>query len=93
VKPKIVRTIEGLRRETAKWRNDDLTSITGGPRLKAESITAYVTPWGALNVAGVDDSGETQVYWWTPGMTKWIASPHSNASAGARNCAAPTTRR
>jgi pantoate--beta-alanine ligase len=25
VKPKIVRTIEGLRRETAKWRNDDLT--------------------------------------------------------------------
>ena len=25
VKPKIVRSIEGLRRETAKWRNDDLT--------------------------------------------------------------------
>ena len=25
MKPKIVRTIEGLRRETAKWRNDDLT--------------------------------------------------------------------
>jgi pantoate--beta-alanine ligase len=25
VKPKIVRTIEGLRRETAKWRGDDLT--------------------------------------------------------------------
>jgi pantoate--beta-alanine ligase len=25
VKPKIIRTIEGLRRETAKWRGDDLT--------------------------------------------------------------------
>ena len=25
MKPKIVRSIEGLRRETAKWRNDDLT--------------------------------------------------------------------
>ena len=25
MKPKIVRTIEALRRETAKWRNDDLT--------------------------------------------------------------------
>ncbi len=25
MKPKIVRSIEGLRRETAKWRDDDLT--------------------------------------------------------------------
>jgi hypothetical protein len=37
-------------------------------------LTAYVTPWGGLNIAGHDrDTGRPTVYWWTPGMTDWIS--------------------
>lgn len=57
------------------WLNDDLTAITGGPQLRSESLTAYSTPWGALNIAGLDRSGVLVVYWWTPGMKAWISSP------------------
>jgi hypothetical protein len=46
------------------WSFVDFTQDFGGVPLEAGSLTGWVTPWGALNVAGVDDQGQTHVYWW-----------------------------
>ena len=35
------------------------------------STSSYVTPWGGLNIAGRDTSGNLSVYWWAPGMENW----------------------
>jgi hypothetical protein len=54
------------------WRSDRL--VDGTPaQLDENSITAYVTPWGGLNIAGLDKStGKLTAYWWTPGMPAWV---------------------
>lgn len=58
-----------------EWSSNDLTAITGGPRLAAGSLASYVTPWGGLNVVGTRaDTGDTVVYWWAPGAA-WTAEP------------------
>ena len=36
--------------------------MTGG-------LASWVAPWGALNLAGLNDNGEIIVYWWVPGST------------------------
>lgn len=54
-----------------EWRQANLTTAFDGPTLTANSITSFVAPWGALNVAGIDDDGELAVYWWAPGLTDW----------------------
>lgn len=43
-------------------------------------ITAYVTRWGGMNVAGLDAEGNIHVVWWGPGITLWRAD---NLSANA----------
>lgn len=49
------------------WNQDDLTSLTGGPLLTPSTVTSYVSSWGGLNVAGIDDAtGDLYVYWWSP---------------------------
>jgi hypothetical protein len=48
------------------WAKNDFTSEFGGPNLRAESMTSYVTPWGGMNVGGVSDDGRVLVYWWVP---------------------------
>lgn len=47
------------------WRVDNLSVITGSPPL-AGGLTAYTTPWGAMNIVGLDASGAVQVVWWVP---------------------------
>lgn len=53
------------------WRFDALTDVVKGrPMIEPSTLTAYVTPWGGLNVAGLDRQGQLWVYWWTP-TTPW----------------------
>lgn len=56
------------------WTTSDLTSIIGGPQLQASSMTSFVTPWGATNIAGLDAGGKLTVYWWAPGSNGWAIS-------------------
>jgi hypothetical protein len=34
--------------------------------LRGESIVAFPTPNGGLNIAGIKDDGEVALYWWVP---------------------------
>lgn len=61
------------------WRFDRLTDVVAdGPALVADTLTSYVTPWGGLNVAGLDQAGTLWVYWWTP-TTAWTAETIDDA--------------
>jgi len=57
-----------------EWRVSNLTDLFDGPQLDPASITSYVTPWGGLNVGGLDADGDVTVYWWVPGFTDWRIS-------------------
>lgn len=51
----------------AEWARDNLTALTDGPTFVLGSVTSYVSEWGGLNIAGMDEStGEIKVYWWSP---------------------------
>ncbi len=52
------------------WLTTNLTEEFSGPALVAESVTSYVTTWGGLNVAGLDETGNVTVYWWAPALTE-----------------------
>jgi len=53
-----------------EWRFDVLVP-QDARGLRPGSLSAYVTPWGGLNVAGIDpDTNKVAVYWWTP-TTPW----------------------
>jgi hypothetical protein len=56
----------------SRWRTDRL--VEGTPdQLDASTLTAYVTPWGGLNIAGLDrTTGKLTAYWWAPGKPTWI---------------------
>jgi predicted outer membrane repeat protein len=56
------------------WAKSDLTAVSGGPALVNGRVTGWVTPWGAINYAGLDASGEVYAYWWTPVTNEWQAS-------------------
>ncbi|MEO0482263.1 MAG: S8 family serine peptidase [Planctomycetota bacterium] len=56
-----------------EWRLTNLTEAADGPRLVAATTASYVTSWGGLNVAGVDESGDLVVYWWSPQSNRWRA--------------------
>jgi hypothetical protein len=53
------------------WLTDNLSQEFSGPNLSDVSITSYVSTWGGLNVAGLDDAGRVVVYWWAPGLSAW----------------------
>ncbi len=68
----------------AEWRTSNLTDIIGGPRLQESTLASFVTPWGAMNIAGVAaGTGATVVYWWTPESGAWQIAPLSETIAGA----------
>lgn len=52
------------------WQYSDLTSLVSGPTMSG-GLTSWVAPWGALNLAGLNDDGEIVVYWWVPGLSSW----------------------
>lgn len=46
-------------------------------------LEAYVTPWGGLNVAGLDEGGRIWTVWWAPGAGRWYVSNLSAISKTA----------
>jgi len=52
------------------WAVSDFNALFDGPRLEADSLSAFVTPWGALNITGKDHQGDVVAYWWTPSFGK-----------------------
>jgi len=65
------------------WVTTNLSDQFSGPALQASSVSSYVTPWGGLNVSGLDQSGKVVVYWWAPGLDNWNITPLTDAIAGA----------
>ncbi|HRQ73341.1 MAG TPA: hypothetical protein PLU35_09970 [Phycisphaerales bacterium] len=49
----------------AAWTTSDLSAITGAPALHGV-LTAYLTPWGGINLAGILADGALSVTWWVP---------------------------
>ncbi len=49
-----------------QWQTDNLTDEFAGPNLQPDSMTSWVTPWGAMNIAGREADGTISVYWWVP---------------------------
>lgn len=66
-----------------QWAVSDMSSLFGGPELRTDSLTSFVTPWNATNIAGADASGNVVVYWWAPGMTDWVVSPMADIVSNA----------
>ncbi|MGE3107284.1 MAG: CAP domain-containing protein [Phycisphaerales bacterium] len=68
-----------------EWRTNNLTQEFSGPALQAASITSYVTTWGGLNIAGLNDQGDVTVYWWAPALTEtgWQITNLSQQIEGA----------
>lgn len=56
------------------WTTSNLSDMFGGPSLERTSLASYVTPWGGLNVVGLDERGDLVVYWWAPGMSEWVVT-------------------
>jgi hypothetical protein len=34
-------------------------------------LTPYITPWGGMNIAGINTEGGIEVIWWSPGKALW----------------------
>ncbi|VAX36615.1 hypothetical protein MNBD_PLANCTO03-301 [hydrothermal vent metagenome] len=43
------------------------------PRFSS-SLASFVTPWGAMNVAGLDTDGNLRIIWWAPGLDNWVST-------------------
>lgn len=65
------------------WRTSDLSGLIGGPTLSAQSLSSFVTPWGALNIAGLDSQGKVRVYWWAQTTSAWRVAPLSDVIPNA----------
>ncbi|HRJ49570.1 MAG: peptidylprolyl isomerase [Phycisphaeraceae bacterium] len=63
------------------WRTDNLTTLFNGSLLVGNTISSFVTPWGATNIAGLDSTGKLWVYWWAPGIgdNAWVITDMSSA--------------
>ncbi|TVQ60155.1 MAG: hypothetical protein EA378_12190 [Phycisphaerales bacterium] len=59
------------------------------PELVSE-LVVYTTPWGGINVAGLDAGGDLHVLWWAPGAASWFAS-NLSAITGVGDLGGPVT--
>ncbi len=53
-----------------RWVISDFNTLFGGAKLEPDSLTAYTTEWGGLNIVGRDARGDVVVYWWVPGFAE-----------------------
>ncbi|MBL8963808.1 MAG: right-handed parallel beta-helix repeat-containing protein [Phycisphaeraceae bacterium] len=76
-----------------RWNNSNLTDIIGGPILQADSMTSWVTPWGAMNIAGRESNGTMSAYWWVPGFNndQWQVARFADVVPGASITSGPVT--
>ncbi|MBL8962870.1 MAG: S8 family serine peptidase [Phycisphaerae bacterium] len=63
----------------ALWRTTNMTDLIGGPLLEGDSVSSFVTPWGAMNIAGREPDGTISVYWWEPVGNLWQIARISDA--------------
>lgn len=59
------------------WQTINMTSTFSGRTLTGQ-LDAWVTPWGALNVAGLTSDGDVYTYWWSPSLG--ITAPWQTAN-------------
>ncbi len=75
----------------SQWRTDDLSAITGAPPLTG-GLTAYLTSWDGINLAGIDGSGKVSVTWWVPAFGgDWRTTNLSDAFNGPTLAASSVT--
>lgn len=59
----------------ANWEFGNLTEevVAGGQTFVpvAGGLTAFATSWNGQNIAYLDEAGDVQTIWWSPGMTLW----------------------
>lgn len=72
------------------WRLANLTDEFDGPALTPGSVSSYVTPWGGLNIVGLDDEGRLRAYWWAPALTDSGWQITTLADPGADSSTAPS---
>lgn len=74
-----------------EWRNSDFTVLFGGVAFRPQTVSSYVTPWGGLNIAGIDSNGDLRIYWWEPSragdpeLDVWTDSTIRDAGAPSSN--------
>lgn len=67
-----------------KWTLADLSAITGAPEYTGR-ISAYLTPWNGINIAGTDVNGDLSVVWWVPSFGgEWKVSKLNQLLDGPR---------
>jgi len=65
-----------------RWSVSNLTSAYGAEPL-AGGLTVYLTPWGGINIAGIDDAGHLRVTWWVPQFKgEWAQSDLTALTVG-----------
>lgn len=68
----------------ATWQATDLSELVGGPAIQPDSLTGFVTPWGGLNIAGIDADNSVELYWWAPGLENWAVTNMTDLIPGAQ---------
>ncbi|HLO41282.1 MAG TPA: hypothetical protein VK176_09685, partial [Phycisphaerales bacterium] len=56
---------------------------------QADSVSSFVTPWGAMNIAGREADGTISVYWWEPVGNVWQIARISQEIPGATQMTGP----
>lgn len=65
----------------AAWTTSNLSANTGAPAMIG-GLSVYLTAWGGMNLAGIDENGELNVTWWSPGMETWAVTNMNQAVGG-----------
>ncbi|MCC6425455.1 MAG: hypothetical protein IT435_01410 [Phycisphaerales bacterium] len=60
------------------WAFENITTTSLEPNGLStpafDGLVTFATSWGALNIAGLDASGDVQAVWWAPGMPAWTTN-------------------
>ncbi|MBC7773524.1 MAG: PPC domain-containing protein, partial [Pyrinomonadaceae bacterium] len=64
------------------WQTTNLSAVTGAGQLSG-GLTVYLTPWGGINLAGINNEGKVSVTWWVPGFAgEWRNNNLTNETGG-----------
>ncbi|MEN0019782.1 MAG: peptidylprolyl isomerase [Planctomycetota bacterium] len=77
-----VQTVWTIGDGTGTWNTTNLSAITGAPAYQG-GLTTFVTSWGAINLVGVVDGGNTVATWWVPSFGgDWQTVDYNSAFGG-----------
>ncbi len=51
----------------------------------ASNLTAFMTPWGTMHIAGLDADGHAQIVWWAPDSPLWRLNDLTAAAGDTRD--------